>query len=239
MKFLLLYLMLNVFSISSNIQPPILFTPESKPNNEISIKDYDIKDDKKANKSFFIRWGAKSLNWSKKTDINNKIIFELNFGWIKHQKNLLNANKIEIIGKNIDKAILRGNIKIQDKQNQILLRAGFGIYNKKKEKIEIKNEPRFYSLNNNNFFSVTSEKIVRDFEKKQTYFEKSINFTGRDFTIICEKATLDENESKLVTDNFPYFFLQNSFLTGEIFEYWNKEKKAILEKKVTGFFFII
>ena len=100
----------------------------------------------------WIRWGARSLNWERINKNQKNPTLSLIFGWIKHEKTLLKANKIQIIGKKIDKAILKKNIKIEDKTNQVLLRSGFGIYEKEKSIIRIEKFPRFYSTNKKKSF---------------------------------------------------------------------------------------
>ena len=240
-----MYFFLFLFSFFSyqysNVKPPLLLSPE-KPESikNAEIESFEVEDSnlshKNKKKTKFIRWGAKSLVWEKKGESKKSSTLSLNFGWIKHEKTLLKANKLQIIGRQVDKAILKNNIRIEDKTNQILLKAGFGVYEKAKSIVKIQKSPRFYSTNKRNFFSVSSLKIVRELNKKQTLFETDVNFTGKEYTILCEKAKFIEEEAKIVTDAFPYFFFTEGFLTGKNFIYWNKEKKAILQNQVRGFF---
>jgi lipopolysaccharide export system protein LptA len=209
--------------------PPLLIPPLSPPS--FFSQDLNIKEKKS---SVPTSWGGNSL--SQETKLFQGIpvtTYSLSGGaWIYHKKVKLSSYQIEVIGEDAVMGFLKGGVRVEDKENKILLTANKGTYNKLEETITLEGRPILYYYNaQNKQTKVTATSIKRYMQESKVVLEGGVIMQDPDYTILAEEAVYYEKEKNLVVDKFPLIFGDKLFSTGEKAIYNTDTKITTLENE--------
>lgn len=228
-----LVLLISIFqsSIFSLSRPPLLISPITLPEKGI---DFSNPKDLSSKKSAKIpaSWGGNSLSQeTKKVEGLDLTVYSLSGGaWILHKKVKLSATTLEIIGEEGYKGFLKGQTKVEDVENGIVLTAGKGIYDKAAETVVLEGRPTLYFTDKEKKVTkITSPYLKRYLSDNKTVFEGGAIVENGEYTIYSDTAIFLEKEESLLMENYPFIFGKDTFLTGEKVTYSNSSKNTVLE----------
>ncbi|MCB1140781.1 MAG: hypothetical protein H7A24_07495 [Leptospiraceae bacterium] len=229
----ILIILYFLFSNNTIVIPPLLGPSEYnsvKPN-----QIYDPKDQKgKGKPRIPTSWGGGALTQEEKIVSGFPVtVFSLSNGaWIKHRNVTLKSYLIEVIGADAVLATLKGGVRVEDPENRITLTASNANYDKFQELVVLDGRPTLYYYNNlNKLTKVTAPFIKRYMGENKVVLEGGVILQDPDFTILSDNAVYYEKDKLLVLENYPLFFGDKKFLTGENASYNNDSKVTSLENK--------
>jgi lipopolysaccharide export system protein LptA len=158
-------------------------------------------------------------------------VYSLSGGaWIYHKKVKLSSNTLEIIGEEAYKGFLKGQTKVEDPENGIMLTAGKGIYDKAAETVVLEGRPTLYFTDKEKKVTkITSPYLKRYLSENKTVFEGGAIVENGEYTIYSDSAVFLEKDESLLMENYPFIFGKDTFLTGEKVTYSNSSKNTVLE----------
>ncbi len=210
-------------------RPPLLIPPLTPYN----FFDYTNQNSKKP--KIPTSWGGNSLTQETKTFQGIPFTtFSLEGGaWIYHKKVKLSAFSIEVIGEDALMGFLKGGVKVEDKENNILFTAQKATYNKFEETIFLEGRPVLYYLGaNNKKTKITAPIIKRYMTENKVVLQGKVVMEDGDYTIISTNGTYYEKENEFVLEDFPLIFGKQIFITGERAVYNNVLKITKVQNKV-------
>lgn len=219
-----------IFSLLfAETRPPLLIPPPA-PYNFSNYSRVEFKKPK-----IPTSWGGNSLTQETKTFQGIPFTtFSLEGGaWIYHKKVKLSASSIEVVGEDALMGFLKGGVKVEDKENNILFTAQKATYNKFEETIFLEGRPTLYYIGTNNKRTkITAPIIKRYMTDSKVVLEGRVIMEDGEFTIISINGTYYEKENEFVLENFPLIFGNQIFITGEKAIYNNVLKKTRVENQV-------
>jgi lipopolysaccharide export system protein LptA len=212
-------------------RPPLLISPINLNEKDFNFSDFKESEKKKTSK-VPASWGGSSLSQeTKKVDGFDMTVYSLSGGaWIYHKKVKLSSNTLEIIGEEAYKGFLKGQTKVEDPENGIMLTAGKGIYDKAAETVVLEGRPTLYFTDKEKKVTkITSPYLKRYLSENKTVFEGGAIVENGEYTIYSDSAVFLEKDESLLMENYPFIFGKDTFLTGEKVTYSNSSKNTVLE----------
>ena len=234
-KIIILLTVLGFISLRSyelNYRPPLLFPPLSAYSSGKKIPMIPADKSGKTSK-IPTSWGGGELIQEEKIFQGIPVTaYSLAGGaYIIHRKVKLTASHIEIIGSDAIFGTLKGNVRIEDTENKILLTSERGIYDKAAETVVLQGRPTLYYYNNTNKLTkLTSPKIIRYMKDSKITLEEGVIVQDPDYTILSENAEYLEKEGLLKLSDNPLLFGKDIFLTANTVGYNNQTKVTFLEE---------
>jgi lipopolysaccharide export system protein LptA len=228
--YIILFLIQN--EIISNSRPPLLLPPISVYESGRNIPNLPADKTGKASR-IPTSWGGGALVQEDKIYQGFPITsFSLTEGaWIQHRNIRLTSSHIEIIGSDALVGLLRGSVKVEDKDNKVTLTSDKGIYDKLQETVILEGRPTLFYYNaNSKLTKLTSNKIVRYIKENKISLEGSVIVQDPDYTILSNSAVYFEKDGLLELENQPFIFGSDTFLTAKSAGYNNQTKITYLKE---------
>lgn len=227
--FVFIFVFLIFTFLFAETRPPLLIPPLSPYN----FSSYPTSESKKP--KIPTSWGGNSLTQETKTFQGIPLTtFSLEGGaWIYHKKVKLSASSIEVIGEDALMGFLKGGVRVEDKENNILFTAQKATYNKLEETVFLEGRPTLYYIGvNGKRTKITAPIIKRYMTENKVVLEGKVIMEDGEFTIVSTNGTYYEKENEFVLDNYPLIFGKQTFITGEKAIYNNVLKKTKVENQV-------
>ncbi|NBU99774.1 MAG: hypothetical protein EBS19_16450, partial [Spirochaetia bacterium] len=228
---ILSFIFLFQSGLISNFRPPLLLPPISVYESGRNIPNLPADKSGKASR-IPTSWGGGALVQEEKIYQGFPITaFSLTEGaWIQHRNIRLTSSHIEIIGSDALVGMLRGNVKVEDKENKVTLTSEKGIYDKLQENVILEGRPTLFYYNaNSKLTKLTSNKIVRYMKENKISLEGSVILQDPDYTILSNSAVYFEKDGLLELENQPFIFGSDTFLTAKSAGYNNQTKITYLK----------
>lgn len=228
LKISIVLVSLFLFGNKNIIQPPILIGPENIFEKTI-LDSYDSNKKRSPQPSF---WGGKSLTQKEKNiqGVDFTVYILGGGAWIR-QKNLkLSANEIEILGDDAIRADLKGRVVVEDFENNSILSAKNGYYDKLSDKIYLEGNPQMVQTSKEGKKTyISAEKIIRFIEERKTILQGKVYLNNVDFSLVGEDAEYLDSTKQLVLSNHPFLFGNQRFLSAKKFIYDTNAREVSLD----------
>ncbi len=219
-------------ALYSNSRPPLLVPPITVYESGKNIPNLPADRTGRAGK-IPTSWGGGALIQEDKVFQGFPgTAFSLTEGaWIQHRNIRLTSSHIEIIGSDALVGLLKGSVKVEDKENKVTLTSEKGVYDKLQETVILEGRPTLFYFNaNSKLTKLIAGRIVRYLKESKISLEGSVIVQDPDYTIICDSAVYNEKEGLLELENQPFIFGSDTFLTAKSGGYNNQTKITYLKE---------
>ena len=150
---------------------------------------------------------------------------------VVHHTTVLKADQIQIFGNDGDYLLINNPLQIDDKEQNVVLTAGYGEYRKNLREVYVKNNPVITHRNpeNRSRTVIRSTEMVRNFEKRSTTAINNVEIEYSDGSrAYGKKGTYFDLDDRFILEGNPVVYLGDNVISSETMTLFNREKKVLL-----------